>query len=184
MLIRVLAPVVVIVLCGATLLQILRPPLPKLIYSPSPSAPIGWYRLEAKRVVSRGDLVAAYAPDEARKLADQRRYLPYTVPLIKTVWAVGGEEICHKTGRVLVAGRPSLVVLTHDSLGRDLPSKEGCYTLSKDEVFLVSTHVQTSFDSRYFGPASVSSVLGPVKYLGRFKKRSERVGETGKAGRG
>jgi hypothetical protein len=27
-------------------------------------------------------------------------------------------------------------------------------------------------------------VLGPVKYLGRFKKRSERLSETGKAGRG
>jgi len=174
--IRVLAPLAVATLCGATLWQIVRPSVPKLLYNPSPSAPIGWYRLRAEKAIVRGVLVAAFAPEEAQKLAVERHYLPPNIPLIKTIWAVAGEEICHSKSVVQVANRPSLVVLARDSQGRPLPSRDGCYTLAKGEVFLVSTDVQTSFDSRYFGPVPVSNILGPVQYLGRFQRR--------KAGRG
>ena len=184
MLIRVLAPVAVAVLCGATLWQIARPSTPRLLYNPSPSAPVGWYRLYTDRPIARGDLVAAYAPREARAVAIERRYLPPDIPLIKTVWAVGGERICHAEDVVSVAGRPPLVVLSHDSLGRALPSKDGCYQLLKDEVFLVSTDVQTSFDSRYFGPVLRTDVVGPVRYLGRIKSRAERLEKARLAGRG
>lgn len=174
MIIRVLAPLAVATLCGATLWQIVRPSVPKLLYNPSPSAPIGWYRLRAEKAIVRGDLVAAFAPEEAQKLAVERHYLPTNIPLIKTIWAVAGEEICHSKNVVQVANRPPLVMLSYDSQGRPLPSRDGCYTLAKDKVFLVSTDVQTSFDSRYFGPVPVTDILGPVQYLGRFKRRSER----------
>jgi type IV secretory pathway protease TraF len=110
--------------------------------------------------------------------------LPSNIPLIKTVWAVEGEQVCHSNGVVEVAHRPALVVLSHDSQGRSLPSQDGCYTLAKDEVFLVSTDVQTSFDSRYFGPVTVSDILGPLQYLGRFQRMSRGRAERRKAGRG
>lgn len=171
-------------LCFATLYQIVHPSVPHLLYNPSPSAPIGWYRIEPNRAAFRDDLVAAYAPREASRFAIERQYLPPDIPLIKTVWAVAGEQVCHKNGAVHVDRRPTLIVLSHDSLGRPLPSRDGCYHLSKGEVFLVSTDVQTSFDSRYFGPVQVSDVLGSVRYLGRFRGRSERLSESGKAGRG
>lgn len=180
MIIRTLAPLVIAALCGATLWQVVRPSVPKVLYNPSPSAPIGWYRLWADQAIVRGDLVAAFAPEEAQKLAVERQYLPTNIPLIKTIWAVAGEEICHLDGLVQVANRPPLVMLSHDSQGQPMPSRDGCYTLEKDEVFLVSTDVQTSFDSRYFGPVPVSNILGPVQYLGRFQRRTERR----KAGRG
>jgi hypothetical protein len=77
-----------------------------------------------------------------------------SVPIIKTVWAVEGEQICRQNQQVTASGRPPLVALSHDSLGRSLPSKDGCNVLAKGEVFLVSTDVQTSFDSRYFGPVA------------------------------
>jgi conjugative transfer signal peptidase TraF len=180
MIIRILAPLAVATLCGATLWQIVRPSAPKILYNPSPSAPIGWYRLRPDQDFVRGDLVAAFAPEEAQKLAVERHYLPPNIPLIKTVWAVAGEEICHTKSVVQVTNRPALVVLARDSQGRPLPSRDGCYTLAEDEVFLVSTDVQTSFDSRYFGPVLVPDILGPVQYLGRFQRGSERR----KAGRG
>jgi conjugative transfer signal peptidase TraF len=180
MIIRVLAPLAVAALCGGALWQIVRPSVPKLLYNPSPSAPIGWYRLRADQDFVRGDLVAAFAPDDAQKLVIERHYLPPNIPLIKTVWATAGEEICHSKSVVQVDNRPPLVMLSHDSRGLSLPSRDGCYTLAKDEVFLVSTDVQTSFDSRYFGPVPVSDILGPVQYLGRFQRGSERR----KAGRG
>lgn len=174
MLIRWLAPAAVVLLCGSTLFQIAFPSVPRLLYNPSPSAPVGWYRLHAGNTIKRGDLVAAYAPESAAELAVEHQYLPPNIPIIKTVWAVGDERVCHEKGLVSVSGRPLLVVLSHDSLGRPLPSRDGCYTLSKDEVFLVSTDVQTSFDSRYFGPVAVSDLLGPVTYLGLWKTREER----------
>jgi type IV secretory pathway protease TraF len=120
-------------------------------------------------------MVAAYAPTDVESLAIERQYIPSHIPLIKTVWAVGGEKICHMPSRLIVQNRPALVVLTHDSQGRKLPFRQGCYTLGDDELFLVSTDVQTSFDSRYFGPVPVSDLLGPVQYLGRFKGRGERI---------
>jgi conjugative transfer signal peptidase TraF len=180
MIIRILAPLAIAALCGAALWQVVSPSVPKLLYNPSPSAPIGWYRLLADQAIVRGNLVAAFAPEEAQKLAAERHYLPPNIPLIKTIWAVTGEKICHLDGLVRVANRPPLVTLSHDSQGRPLPSRDGCYTLAKDEVFLVSTDVQTSFDSRYFGPVPVSDILGPVHYLGRFQRRAEWR----KAGRG
>ena len=176
MLIRVLGMLSVATLCTASLLQIVRPAVPRLLYNPSPSAPIGWYRLWPNSKVLRGDLVATRLPENGAALVRKRHYLPQDVPLIKTVWAVSGERVCHENGRVLVQGRPPLIVLKHDKLGRALPSRSGCYELSKDEVFLISNDVQTSFDSRYFGPVDREFVLGRVKYLGRMKGRSERLG--------
>ena len=177
MLIRYLGMGSIALLCGAALFQIVRPSVPRLLYNPSPSAPIGWYRVEPSRPVRRDELVAAFAPPEAAALAIERQYLPPDVPLIKTVWAVEGAQICHANRRVTAPDRPSLVVLTHDSLGRSLPSKDGCYVLAEGEVFLVSTDVQTSFDSRYFGPVAVSDLLGPVRYLGRWRRRAESLQE-------
>ena len=176
MLIRVLGILSLATLCAASLVQIVRPSVPRLLYNPSSSAPVGWYKLRPNEYASRGDLVAALAPENGAVLAIEREYLPPNIPLIKTVWAVSGGQICHENGQVLVQGQPALVVLKHDVLGRPLPSRYGCYQLSKDEVFLVSTHVQTSFDSRYFGPVKRKNILGRVEYLGKFKRRSERLG--------
>ena len=184
MLIRVLAPLSVALLCGATLYQIVRPSTPRLLYNPSPSAPVGWYRVYRDFEVRRGLRIAADLPEDARRLAVERRYLPPKIPLIKTVWAVPGEDVCHVGDRVEVDGRPPLVVLSDDQFGRTLPRLSGCYRLGSDEVFLVSNDVQTSFDSRYFGPVGVDLILGQVEYLGRFKSRLERIGALQGAGRG
>ena len=180
MLIRVLGALSLAALCTASLVQIVRPSVPRLLYNPSPSAPIGWYRLRPDVYAKRDDLVAALAPVSGAALALERDYFPPNIPLIKTVWAVSGQQICHLDGQVLVQGRPALIVLKHDVLGRALPSRSGCYELLKDEVFLVSNDVQTSFDSRYFGPVKRDNLLGRVEYLGKLKGRSERQ----KAGRG
>lgn len=180
MLIRALGSVAVAALCTASLVQIVRPSVPRLLYNPSPSAPIGWYRLRPESYAHQGDLVAAFAPESGALLALERDYLPPNIPLIKTVWAVSGQQICHVDGQVLVQGRPAIIVLKHDVLGRALPSPSGCYVLSKDEVFLISNDVQTSFDGRYFGPVKRENLLGRIEYLGKFKGRSERQ----RAGRG
>ena len=67
--------------------QILFPPKPVLFYNPSYSAQVGWYKLKPDDAIVSGVQVAAYAPEWARQMADERGYLPYDYPLIKTVWA-------------------------------------------------------------------------------------------------
>ena len=63
--------------------QMLFPPNPVLFYNPSYSAPVGWYKLRVNAPIVAGSQVAAYAPEWARVMADERGYLPYNYPLIK-----------------------------------------------------------------------------------------------------
>ena len=180
MLIRMIAPVAVAALCAASLFQIISPSQPRIIYNPSPSAPIGWYKLSQIQSPLQGDLVAANVPIAAQNILLERQYLPPNIPILKTVWAVSGEEICHHSGQVLTGNKPALKVLSHDSFGRELPSLSGCYVIPDGRVFLVSTDVQSSFDSRYFGPVPISNIIGRAKYLGQFEWGIERR----RAGRG
>ena len=151
----------------ANMAEISAPPLPKLLYNPTESAPVGWYKIDKNRPVKVGDRVAAYPPDWARKLGDERRYLPQRYPLIKTVWASQGTKICYENGFVSVPNYPVLPVLAQDSLRRDMPLMDGCYTLSAGEIFLASNEMDTSWDSRYFGPVRDESILGSVTYIGK-----------------
>lgn len=173
---RLIPAAAVTAFCVASLWQIVQPPAPKLIYNKTNSAPIGWYAVEPKRALERDDLVAAFAPAEARTLAADRGYLPEHVPLIKTVWAVGGERVCHDGISVRVPNRPDISVIGQDGLGRAMPVISGCYTLNADEVFLVSLDVQTSWDSRYFGGVSDTLIIGPVRYLGKELDGPEKSG--------
>ena len=153
-------------LCGATVWEMIVPPTPRLIYNESPSAPIGWYRIDPDGALKRDVMVAAFAPADARNLADERGYLPHSVPLLKTVWATSGEEVCRFGAKIEAPNRPVLTASPQDGLGRDLPRWDGCITLSETQVFLISTDVKTSFDSRYFGPVPLQNVLGAAEFLG------------------
>lgn len=153
-------------LCGASVYTMIVPQTPYILYNKSDSAPIGWYRLDPNGAPKRDAMVAAFAPAQARNLADMRDYLPYEIPLLKSVWAVGGEKVCSENGTIRAPNRPDIYALAQDGLGRDLPHWEGCITLSDRQVFLVSTYVQNSFDSRYFGAVELEDVLGTVEYLG------------------
>ncbi len=166
MLKNALIGIAVTLIIVATGTEISFPPKPKLLYNPSASAPIGWYKLEDKSPPKVGDQVAAYAPDWARKLANERRYLPYEYPMIKTIWAGSGTKICTQNNRISVPNYPVITSLPQDSLGRDMPKLSGCFTLKTDEYFLVSPDVQAGFDSRYFGAVVGTDILGKVKYLG------------------
>ena len=174
---------IAMILTGAvvvTTAQIAVPPRPVLLYNPSPSAPIGFYRLRKASLPGLEDQVAAYAPEWARKLADERGYLPYEYPLIKTVWAVKGDEICYHKNTVRVPKHPDISRQLQDGLGRDMPALSGCHFLKQDEYFLVSPDVQTGFDSRYFGPVGIENILGQVEYLGAsISAKPSKTGDLG-----
>ena len=182
MLIKASIGIVMTLAVVGTALQITLPPSPKILYNPSSSAQIGWYQVTENASPKKHDLIAAYAPDWARKLADERAYLPYDYPLIKSVLAVEGDEVCYHIDRVSVPNGSDIPLLPRDRLGREMPNKFiGCLTLGAGEIWIASPDVQAGFDSRYFGPIEHNMLIGGVEYLGNGKvpKRRKSVGFEG-----
>ena len=143
-------------------------PLPRLIYNPSDSVPVGWYRVKPldhratslPRSLSVGSIVLTLWPADAAALAAQRGYLPAHVPLLKRVGAVAPQHVCIVAGQVRIDGVPTAAALPADRLGRPLPSWPHCRPLAEGELFLLSVTNPASFDSRYFGPVSASVLIG------------------------
>ncbi len=144
------------------------PPLPRLIYNPSDSVAVGWYRVEPlqrrpdslPRRLRVGSIVLTRLPADAAALASQRGYLPAHIPLLKRVGAVAPQHVCIVAGQIRIDGVPVAAVLPADRLGRPLPSWPHCRPLVEDELFLLSATNPASFDSRYFGPVSAAAVIG------------------------
>lgn len=139
-------------------------PLPRVIYNPSDSVTVGWYRVDPfdRRASSLpvGSIVLTHLPAEAAVLAAQRGYLPAGIPLLKRVGAVVPQQVCVIGRSVRIDGVPVAAALPADRMGRPLPSWQQCRRLEPDELFLLSATNPASFDSRYFGPVSGSAVLG------------------------
>ena len=139
-------------------------PLPRLVYNPSDSVPVGWYRVEPlprqPNPLRVGSIVLVHLPAEAAALAAQRGYLPPRVPLLKRVGAVSPQRVCI-TGQVLRIDEHTVATsLSVDHMGRPLHGWTQCRRLQAAEVFLLSVTNPASFDSRYFGPVAASTVLG------------------------
>ncbi|QAU22661.1 S26 family signal peptidase [Dyella sp. M7H15-1] len=143
-------------------------PLPRLTYNPSDSVAVGWYRIDPfdprtaslPRPLSVDSIVLVPLPAKAAVLAAQRGYLPTRVPLLKRIGAVAPQEVCIVGRSVRIDGVPVAALLTADRVGRPLPSWRQCRRLVPGELFLLSVTNPASFDSRYFGPVSTSTVIG------------------------
>ena len=147
-------------------------PLPRLIYNPSDSVAVGWYRVDPLEAIAGslprplppslhvGSIVLTTLPTDAATLAAQRGYLPARVPLLKRVGAVAPQTVCVFDALVWIDGVPLASVLPADRLGRPLPSWQQCRQLALGELFLLSVTNPASFDSRYFGPVKASALIG------------------------
>lgn len=148
-------------------------PSAQVVYNPSNSVPVGWYRIAPVHSPADslhvGSIVLARLPAEPAALAAQRGYLPMHIPLLKRVGAVAPQHVCIAGGVVRIDGVPVAAVLRADRLGRPLPSWQQCRTLAEGELFLLSATNPASFDSRYFGPIDASAVIGEAQpiYLER-----------------
>jgi len=133
--------------------------VPWLVWNASASAPVGLYRVVAGPA-ERGTLVLVRPPANVTALAAERGYLPAGVPLIKRVAARAGNHVCAVGARVFLSGHRPIHRLKTDAAGRPLPHWSGCRRLAEDEVFLLMADAPDSFDSRYFGPVPLASVMG------------------------
>jgi conjugative transfer signal peptidase TraF len=133
---------------------------PKIIYNPSSSAPRGWYAVKSPTQLHRGDFALVRLPAPIARIADERRYLPKTIPLLKQVAAVAGDRVCERQGVVRVNDVVTARSLLHDGAGRPLSAWNECRPLRDRELFLIGLSNAASFDSRYYGPVSVESLIG------------------------
>ncbi len=142
-------------------------PSAHVVYNPSNSVPVGWYRIEPVNPPADslhvGSIVLARLPAEPAALAAQRGYLPSHIPLLKRVGAIAPQHVCIVGGVVRIDGVPVAAVLRADRLGRPLPSWPQCRALTEGELFLLSVTNPASFDSRYFGPIAASAVIGEAR---------------------
>lgn len=136
----------------------------RVIYNPTASAPLGFYAVEAAEPPHVGDLVVSRLPAGAAALADRRLYVPSSVPVVKTVAAIGGNRVCREGAKLSVDGRVIATARTRDGAGRPLPAWSGCQVLATRQVLLLSGH-PSSFDGRYFGPTDAGLVLGRARPL-------------------
>jgi conjugative transfer signal peptidase TraF len=111
-------------------------------------------------------VVACWSSDAAA-LARARGYLRPGLceggvqPVIKPVVAVAGDVVDLGPAAVVVNGRalPGSGSADADSSGRRLPhARWGRHVVAPGELWLVSTRVPNSWDSRYLGPISLSQV--------------------------
>jgi conjugative transfer signal peptidase TraF len=149
-----------VIAVGLIVVALTHRPAPKILYNPSPSAPRGWYMVKSPAELSRGDFALVKLPASIARFADQRRYLPMTVPLLKRVGAVAGDRVCETQGLVYINGVLAAQSLERDGAGRSLVTWSDCRRLKVVELFLLGTSSAASFDSRYYGPVTVKSVIG------------------------
>ena len=104
-------------------------------------------------------------PRAARRLADERHYLPESVHALKRVVAGPGDQVCELNGHVTVNGHPLATAKSHDGAGRPLLAWSGCQTLATEQLFLLNSENAASFDSRYFGPIDRTQIVGTAAPL-------------------
>jgi len=137
----------------------------RIVYNPSDSVPRGWYRIGPSDSLHVGSIVLAQLPSDAAALAAQRGYLPEHIPLLKRIGAVAPQRVCIDKHIVRIDGVALTTVLAVDGLGRPMPRWPQCRRLRNGELFLLSATNPASFDSRYFGPITVSAVIGRAQPL-------------------
>lgn len=140
-------------------------PVARLVYNPSDSVPLGWYRIGPPYALHVGSFVLARLPADAAALAAQRGYLPEHIPLLKRIGAMSPQHVCIKKHIVRIDGVAVTNVRATDGRGRPLLAWQACRRLHDGELFLLSTTNPASFDSRYFGPVTLSAVIGSAQPL-------------------
>lgn len=144
------------------------------------SAPVGVYR-EVAGPSRRGDLALLCLPSGIESLGRARNYLSAgscgrgSSPVLKQVVALPGDEVEVQQNFIAVNGRMLDRSELHDvdSLGRPLAHVPlGHRKVPDGEAWVLGIHRERSWDSRYFGPIPIESIIGrvePLFVLGRSR---------------
>jgi len=149
-------------LAGAALIAVpafVKPDI-RFIWNASASVPVGLYRIVPAKQIDVTDIAVVMPPDDLAGFLAKRGYLPKGLPLLKRVLALDGTEVCRIGSAIIAYDRSYGRARERDGKRRPLPVWQGCRTLKNDEAFFMNWDSPDSFDSRYFGPLSTSTIVG------------------------
>ena len=146
-------------------LSLLAANRPWLLYNRTPSVPLGFYRYTGS-TPQVGDLVAFPLPEAAHEYARQRGEST-DILLLKPVLADRGDHVSTLHGELRINGVLIGAIPDTDAAGRTLPHWRGARVLADGQLFVGSTDVVHSFDSRFFGPIDIAQVVGVYRRLGQ-----------------
>jgi conjugative transfer signal peptidase TraF len=149
----------------ALALTLLWPPRPVLVWNASTSSPAGLYRVGTPHGLEAGDMVVAWPPRAVRRLAAERRYVPFNVPLVKRVAAVPGDRVCAVGEALYVNGRLEALRRSRDGAGRPMMWWTGCEDVGEGRLLLLASDAPDAFDGRYFGMTETRDVVGSARLL-------------------
>jgi conjugative transfer signal peptidase TraF len=122
--------------------------------------PIGLYAVHPAGKLDVTELVVVRPPPALAQFLAERRYLPEGVPMLKRVLALPGQTVCRSDRAITVDGIAMGDALDHDTRGRPLPVWQGCQRVPENRIFLMNWQSVDSFDGRYFGLLSRTTILG------------------------
>jgi conjugative transfer signal peptidase TraF len=146
-------------------------PAPWFVWNASESVPIGLYGVQPADPLVVTSLVVAMPPEPLASFLAQGGYLPRGVPLIKRILALPGQSVCRSKLTIVVDGIEMGAAREHDGHGRQLPTWQGCRAIEDGQVFLMNRDQPESLDGRYFGPISVSAIVGRAQPLWTFEQQ-------------
>ena len=135
----------------------------RLIVNRTHSLPVGLYYW-SDVPIKKGSIVL-FKPDHStplEQLGIERGYEARQLPLLKRVVALEGDVVSVSSSGVSINGQvlPNSAPLFHDEAGRQLAMAQlDQFRLGTDQAFLMGV-TPTSWDSRYFGPVSLSRCSG------------------------
>ena len=136
------------------------------------SAPLGLYAMHRPTLLARDDLVAVCLEGAVARVGRARGYLPSgacpsgTGPILKQVVATAGDEVELKSDGLAINGQviDRSQRLVEDSLGRPLEALSLDRSVVREgEIWVLGVYRARSWDSRYFGPIPVSSIVGVAR---------------------
>src|SRR5712691_10761143 len=162
----------VTIVAAATVIEtMLGPkPAPRFVWNVSESVPTGLYHVQPARRLIVTALVVTYPPEPLATFLADGGYLPRGVPLIKRILALPGQTVCRTGLTITVDGIDMGAARERDRRARPLPVWQGCRVVANGEVFLMNWDEPASLDGRYFGPISLSAIVGRAEPIWTFEE--------------
>lgn len=140
------------------------------------SFPLGIYRVDNNKTIQKGQMILFCPPAHGEILTGVKRgYIGDGIcpggitPLQKRVVGISGDVITTNYLGVFINGslQKNSIIYIKDHNGNPLIKYPGG-TIKRDEMFVMSDYDSRSFDSRYFGPVPIKSIIGHIRPIFLF----------------
>lgn len=137
----------------------------RITYSASASMPKGFYLITPIKRLARFDAVMFSPPPSAKDFILMHNWGPKSGFVLKYVYGVPGDMVCNRNNGILINQKLIANIYHYYAPGKKLPRTDFCAQLGQDQYFLLSTKIEHSFDSRYYGPIFRAAIVGKALKL-------------------